>query len=169
MIMVLNPEARIYYILPASQLSENFNQEQLETFLKDVLNGKAVVRLRDKLLTFSFLLWRTLEKNGGKGGRQGREGVGKGSGQGERKAERKGKGGKAVVRLRDKLLTFSFLQWRTLEKNGEREGGSDAGREGRGREVRQAGKEEGGGEGRRRRKGRRGEGCGKAEGQTIDL
>ena len=71
-----------------------------------------------------------------------------------------------MVRLRDKLLTFSFLQWRTLEKNGEREGGRDAGREGKGREVRQAGKEEGGGgkEGGEER-----EGGGKAVGQTIDL
>ena len=70
--------------------------------------GKEGGRLWDKLLTCSFLQWRTLEKNGGKGGRQGREGVGKGSGQ--------GRGGK--------------------EGGEEREGG---------------------------------EGCGKAEGQIIDF
>ena len=61
-----------------------------------------------------------------------------------------------MVRLRDKLLTFSFLQWRTLEKNGEREGGRDAGREGKGREVRQAGKEEGGGGRKAEKKGKEG-------------
>jgi hypothetical protein len=32
--------------LPTSELSESFNQEQLEAFLQDVLNGNAVVRLK---------------------------------------------------------------------------------------------------------------------------
>ena len=43
MILVLNPETRVYYILPASELSESFNEEQLKKFLQDVLDGKAVV------------------------------------------------------------------------------------------------------------------------------
>jgi hypothetical protein len=55
LIIVLNPETRVYYMLPASELSKSFNQEQLEEFLKDILNGKAVVRRRSKLLTFSCL------------------------------------------------------------------------------------------------------------------
>lgn len=43
MILVLNPETRVYYVLPASELSESFNEEQLMEFLQDVLDGKAVV------------------------------------------------------------------------------------------------------------------------------
>ena len=43
MILVLNPETRVYYILPASELSESFNEEQLKKFLQDVLDGKVVV------------------------------------------------------------------------------------------------------------------------------
>ena len=43
MIFVLNPESRLYYVLPASELSESFNEEQLKEFLQDVLDGKAVV------------------------------------------------------------------------------------------------------------------------------
>ena len=42
-ILVLNPETRVYYILPASELSESFNEEQLKKFLQDVLDGKVVV------------------------------------------------------------------------------------------------------------------------------
>jgi hypothetical protein len=51
--MVLNPTTRVYYILPASELSEKFSQEQLDAFLQDILNGKAVVRLQNKLF-FQF-------------------------------------------------------------------------------------------------------------------
>lgn len=42
-VFVLHPDTQHYYTLPASEISESFDQEQLEGFLQSILNGKAVV------------------------------------------------------------------------------------------------------------------------------
>ncbi|XP_046843577.1 protein disulfide-isomerase TMX3-like isoform X2 [Xenia sp. Carnegie-2017] len=57
MIFVFDPESHFHYILPSSQLTESFNEEQLHAFLQDIINGKAMAHGGRTFSLRMFRIW----------------------------------------------------------------------------------------------------------------
>ncbi|XP_028392560.1 protein disulfide-isomerase TMX3-like [Dendronephthya gigantea] len=56
-VLVLDPQTRHYYTMPASEISESFNQEQLEGFLQSILDGKAVAHGGKSFFVRIWRIW----------------------------------------------------------------------------------------------------------------